>query len=73
MDCISCKICKGTGFVKRIKKEFCINNIDKVSSHLCYKCENIRIELKAQWKTCETCYGNGCLKKTSPKPANLTC
>ena len=73
MDCISCKICKGTGFVKRIKEEFCILNIDKLSSHLCYKCENRRFEINGQWKICKTCYGDGNLKKTSPKPTNLTC
>ena len=59
MSCISCKICKGTGFVKRTKLEFCVNNPEKISSHYCYKCENRREYLKGQFMICEKCYGDG--------------
>jgi len=54
MSCISCKICKGTGFVKRTKLEFCVNNPEKISSHYCYKCENRRETLKGQFVICKT-------------------
>ncbi len=59
MSCISCKICRGTGFVKRTKQEFCVNNPEKISSHYCYKCENRREYLKGQFMICEKCYGDG--------------
>ena len=56
---INCISCKGTGFIKKIKQEYCINNSDKLSSHLCYKCENIRGELKGLYSLCENCRGDG--------------
>ena len=59
MSCVSCKICRGTGFVKRTKQEFCVNNPEKISSHYCYKCENRREYLKGQFMICEKCYGDG--------------
>ncbi len=59
MSYVSCKICQGTGFVKRKKQEFCINNPDKISSHYCYKCENRRETLKGQFIICKECYGDG--------------
>lgn len=54
-----CVICEGTGFVKKNKTEFCVNNTNKVSSHYCYKCENIKSQLKSSWKLCDNCYGDG--------------
>ena len=62
MDLIQCSICKGSGFVKNKQQLFCDNNKDKLSSHLCYKCENIRDELKCLWKLCENCFGDGSVK-----------
>ncbi len=59
MSCISCKSCNGTGFVKRQKVEYCINNPYKLSSHYCYKCENIREKLKGLYTLCEKCDGDG--------------
>ncbi len=68
MNCISCKTCRGTGFVKRIKLDFCINNPDKLSSHYCYKCENRREKLKGQFILCKKCYGDGYFFVNLPKP-----
>jgi RecJ-like exonuclease len=59
MSQITCIFCKGTGFVKKIKQEYCINNTDKLSSHLCCKCENIRGELKGLYSLCKKCHGDG--------------
>lgn len=67
MSYISCKICRGTGFVKRSKPEFCINNPEKLSSHYCYKCENRREYLKGQFMICEKCYGDGYYIAKLPK------
>ena len=53
MSLITCIFCKGTGFVKKTKQEYCINNSDKLSSHLCYKCENIQEELKGLYSLCK--------------------
>ena len=72
MNYISCKICMGTGFVERIKKEYCIKNIDKLSSHLCHKCENRQEKLKGVYKLCSKCYGDGYFIQL-PKTTNLTC
>ena len=49
MKRISCKFCKGTGFVKKNKKIYCSNNIYKRSSHLCVKCENTKALLGGFW------------------------
>lgn len=59
MSYISCKICRGSGFVKRTKVEFCVNNTEKISSHYCYKCENRKEYLKGQFSICNKCYGDG--------------
>jgi len=59
MERISCKSCKGTGFVKKTKKMYCPNNIYKLSSHLCVKCENIKGKLNSNVRLCEKCYGDG--------------
>ena len=59
MNYISCKTCRGTGFVKRSKPDFCINNTEKLYSHYCYKCENRREMLKGQFMLCNKCYGDG--------------
>ena len=59
MSQITCIFCKGTGFVKKIKQEYCINNSDKLSSHLCYKCENRQEELKGEYSLCKKCAGDG--------------
>ena len=67
MSCISCKICKGTGFVKRTKLEFCVNNPEKISSHYCYKCENRRETLKGQFVMFKKCYGDGYYMVKLPK------
>ena len=72
MEFISCKTCKGTGFVKRITKEYCINNSDKLSSHLCHKCENSQEKLKGLYKFCAKCYGDGYFVQ-SPKTTQFTC
>tara|TARA_B100000900_G_scaffold308489_1_gene267187 strand:+ start:759 stop:965 length:207 start_codon:yes stop_codon:yes gene_type:complete len=62
MDNLSCKTCRGTGFVKRTKKEYCSNNPYHISSHYCYKCENIQEKLKGKYVLCEKCNGDGYLK-----------
>lgn len=59
MNYINCKLCRGTGFVKRTKPDFCINNPEKISSHYCYKCENRREMMKGQFMLCNKCYGDG--------------
>ena len=59
MDYISCKICKGTGFVDRIKLEYCTNNIDRLAYHRCYKCENKQEHLKGKYMLCKYCNGDG--------------
>ena len=71
MSYIACKTCRGTGFVKRIKPEFCINNPERISSHICYKCENIQEKLKGQYMLCQKCQGDGYFVK-SPKPTQLS-
>ena len=72
MEFISCKTCRGTGFIKRLNKQYCINNIDKISTHLCHKCENRREKLKGVYKLCNKCYGDGYFIQ-SPKPSQFTC
>ena len=67
MSYVSCKICRGTGFVKRTKQEFCINNPEKISSHYCYKCENRREKLKGLYCLCEKCNGDGYFFVKLPK------
>ena len=67
MSYVSCKICRGTGFVKRTKKEFCVNNPEKVSSHCCYKCENRKESLKGLYIECKKCYGDGYFFVKLPK------
>ena len=57
MERISCKSCKGTGFLKKTKKTYCSNNIYKISSHLCCKCEHSNEGLS--YKRCSGCYGDG--------------
>ena len=59
MERISCKSCKGIGFVKKNKKLYCSNNIYNLSSHLCIKCENIKGVLNGNFQLCEKCYGDG--------------
>ena len=59
MKRISCKFCKGTGFVKKNKKIYCSNNIYKRSSHLCVKCENTKALLNGKFCSCDKCYGDG--------------
>ncbi len=72
MNYISCKSCNGTGFIKRKKKEYCSNNPDKLSSHLCHKCENRQEKLKGLYKLCSKCYGDGYFIQ-SPKTPQFTC
>ena len=67
MSCVSCKICRGTGFVKRTKLEFCVNNPEKISSHCCYKCENRKESLKGLYVECKKCYGDGYFFVKLPK------
>ena len=50
---------KGSGFVKKSKKMFCSNNIYKLSSHLCVKCEDRQEYLKGQFSICNKYYGDG--------------
>ena len=56
---ISCKKCKGTGFIERTKIQFCKNNIYKLSSHLCVKCENTKAILNGKFCLCDKCCGDG--------------
>ena len=72
MNYISCKSCNGTGFIKRKKKDYCINNPDKLPSHLCHKCENRQEKLKGLYKFCTKCYGDGYFVQ-SPKTTQFTC
>ena len=72
MNYVSCKICMGTGFVERTKKEYCINNIDKLSSHVCHKCENRREKLKGKYMLCNKCDGDGYLINVPKTSSQLT-
>ena len=53
-----CKKCGGTGWVKRVKVEYC-QNCFKNGCKICYLCENIQYYLKGVHKTCEICTGAG--------------
>ena len=59
MNFISCQDCDGTGFVKRINKEYCRNNIHKLPNHNCYMCENRKEQLHGIYKLCKFCNGQG--------------
>jgi|SaaInlV_150m_DNA_3_1039698.scaffolds.fasta_scaffold14617_2 hypothetical protein len=62
---ISCKKCKGTGFVKKNKKMYCSNNIYKLSSHLCVKCENTKALLHGKFCLINVMVTDIILPKTS--------
>ena len=62
MNRISCSKCSGTGFIEN-KITYCENNVYKIFSHSCYKCENRRLELKGKYCICDKCFGDGYIFK----------
>tara|TARA_B100000035_G_scaffold315060_1_gene333706 strand:- start:1878 stop:2084 length:207 start_codon:yes stop_codon:yes gene_type:complete len=66
MNRISCSKCSGTGFIKN-KITYCENNIHKIFSHSCYKCENRKLELKGKYSICDKCFGDGYIFKKLKK------
>ena len=64
MEFVSCQDCNGTGFVIRIKQEYCINNIYKLPNHTCFRCENRKEELNGKYKLCKFCKGQGYFENT---------
>ena len=53
--------------------KYCINNIDKLSSHVCHKCENRREKLKGKYMLCNKCDGDGYLINVPKTSSQLTC
>ena len=60
-----CLDCSGTGFVKNENVLFCKNNTLKLSYHLCYLCENLKVKTNSKYIICNTCYGDGSINKKS--------
>ncbi len=64
-----CNKCKGTGYIERIKEDYCsnckgtnINNNNNNKFKTCYLCENRQSELYCKWILCDKCYGYGEIK-----------
>ena len=60
----SCNYCNGSGFIKRLHDDNCINCM-RNNLQICYLCENSQSYIKSIYQLCNYCNGCGEIKITN--------